>query len=461
MANNFCIEESSFCSFDQAVCSSKMIAPRGSSSSLPNSNFSPVNTCSDSFSNFEDSPLSSPSDIESFQQGEETNHSAEKSANRKAVIRNGAGSLPVGVRLPQRKGGMHLWQFLYSILQLPEKYSHLIEWTSNRTEFEFRLVEPDAIAVWWGYHKNKKNMSYDKLSRSLRYYYDKQIIRKIGGERYVYRFCVDPEVMYRAIGNSENRPKLKPMPKSAENMLIKNQQARNGQSQSHSPSSKTFVVEDPDILSHGSKREHTSAQPIQYPSTIHSYSNRNFPIECSSSMEECSVSLSAKDWQAQEKMSLPYHHDGMYQDMNYLYQLYPQQTTQCLPPALMPTARTYLAEDDGCTPHYITYNEQIVNPPSAIPERSLTSYSEPEPIVSSSSYYPVNPSFVSENDSEFASLPDTITSIATCNEYHSASLPVLLQHEVSNGLFTVYDNPTTASWPLVGSNSASSDFNTW
>lgn len=31
-------------------------------------------------------------------------------------------------------------------------------------------------------------MNYEKLSRGLRYYYDKNIIRKTVGKRYVYRF---------------------------------------------------------------------------------------------------------------------------------------------------------------------------------------------------------------------------------------------------------------------------------
>ena len=86
---------------------------------------------------------------------------------------------------------------------------------------EFRMLEPEAIAVWWGYHKNKPEMTYDKFSRSLRYYYDKGILKKIPGERYLYRFLVDPEVMYHYMGSSECRPKIKPMPKSAKAVLGK------------------------------------------------------------------------------------------------------------------------------------------------------------------------------------------------------------------------------------------------
>jgi len=79
-------------------------------------------------------------------------------------------------------------------------HPELIEWTWNKREKEFRLLEPEAIAVWWGYHKNKVNMNYEKFSRSLRYYYDKGILRKIPGEHYVYCFCIDPEQMYKHMG---------------------------------------------------------------------------------------------------------------------------------------------------------------------------------------------------------------------------------------------------------------------
>uniref|UniRef100_A0A1X7VC56 ETS domain-containing protein n=1 Tax=Amphimedon queenslandica TaxID=400682 RepID=A0A1X7VC56_AMPQE len=148
-------------------------------------------------------------------------HSRAHPKRRRTIKRN---DIPANVQLPIRKGGMHLWQFLYGMLLQPGDYSDLIEWTSNKESFEFRLLEPEAIAMWWGYHKNKTNMSYDKLSRSLRYYYDKCIIRKMAGERYVYRFCVDPELMYNALGNSENRPQLKPLPHSVKVMLLESQQ---------------------------------------------------------------------------------------------------------------------------------------------------------------------------------------------------------------------------------------------
>lgn len=132
------------------------------------------------------------------------------------------------VKMPQRKGGIQLWQFLHYLLTNPEKkHKDLIEWTSNMHLREFRMLEPEAIAVWWGHHKNKPGMTYDKFSRSLRYYYDKGILKKIPGERYVYRFLIDPEVMYHHIGTSECRPKVKPMPKAAKAALTKFHKTQN------------------------------------------------------------------------------------------------------------------------------------------------------------------------------------------------------------------------------------------
>ena len=40
------------------------------------------------------------------------------------------------------------------------------------------------VARRWGIRKNKPKMNYEKLSRGLRYYYDKNIIQKTGGKRW-------------------------------------------------------------------------------------------------------------------------------------------------------------------------------------------------------------------------------------------------------------------------------------
>lgn len=73
-----------------------------------------------------------------------------------------------------------LWQFLLQLL-LDQKHEHLICWTSN--DGEFKLLKAEEVAKLWGLRKNKTNMNYDKLSRALRYYYDKVSARPGGGER--------------------------------------------------------------------------------------------------------------------------------------------------------------------------------------------------------------------------------------------------------------------------------------
>ncbi|XP_037678392.1 ETS domain-containing protein Elk-1 isoform X2 [Choloepus didactylus] len=69
-----------------------------------------------------------------------------------------------------------LWQFLLQLLR-EQGNGHIISWTS-RDGGEFKLVDAEEVARLWGLRKNKTNMNYDKLSRALRYYYHKNIIRK-------------------------------------------------------------------------------------------------------------------------------------------------------------------------------------------------------------------------------------------------------------------------------------------
>ncbi|XP_044090706.1 ETS domain-containing protein Elk-1 isoform X2 [Neovison vison] len=85
-----------------------------------------------------------------------------------------------------------LWQFLLQLLR-EQGNGHIISWTS-RDGGEFKLVDAEEVARLWGLRKNKTNMNYDKLSRALRYYYDKNIIRKVSGQKFVYKFVSYPEV---------------------------------------------------------------------------------------------------------------------------------------------------------------------------------------------------------------------------------------------------------------------------
>uniref|UniRef100_A0A0N5AI92 ETS domain-containing protein n=1 Tax=Syphacia muris TaxID=451379 RepID=A0A0N5AI92_9BILA len=83
-------------------------------------------------------------------------------------------------------GQIQLWQFLLELLADARNNSHCITWEGR--EGEFKLLDPDEVARKWGERKNKPNMNYDKLSRALRYYYDKNIMSKVHGKRYAYKF---------------------------------------------------------------------------------------------------------------------------------------------------------------------------------------------------------------------------------------------------------------------------------
>ena len=85
-----------------------------------------------------------------------------------------------------------LWQFLLELL-VGNQHRDIIQWTN--TEGEFKLINAEEVARLWGLRKNKLNMNYDKLSRALRYYYDKNIIKKVMGQKFVYKFVSFPEIV--------------------------------------------------------------------------------------------------------------------------------------------------------------------------------------------------------------------------------------------------------------------------
>ncbi|EGI60619.1 DNA-binding protein D-ETS-6 [Acromyrmex echinatior] len=70
--------------------------------------------------------------------------------------------------------------------EIDSSNSSCIAWEGSNGEF--KLTDPDEVARRWGERKSKPNMNYDKLSRALRYYYDKNIMTKVHGKRYAYKF---------------------------------------------------------------------------------------------------------------------------------------------------------------------------------------------------------------------------------------------------------------------------------
>ena len=97
-------------------------------------------------------------------------------------------------RAAERSRSAHhiqLWQFLLELLCDGSHDDHdgqprlwrgsvsdkVVVW--NGGHGEFRIVRPQGLARLWGVRKNRPNMTYDKLTRALRYYYDRNIIAKV------------------------------------------------------------------------------------------------------------------------------------------------------------------------------------------------------------------------------------------------------------------------------------------
>lgn len=96
---------------------------------------------------------------------------------------NGAGKM--------RNGGshIHLWQFLKELLQSPGLHGSCIRWL-DRSKGVFKIEDSVRVARLWGKRKNRPAMNYDKLSRSIRQYYKKGIMKKTErSQRLVYQFC--------------------------------------------------------------------------------------------------------------------------------------------------------------------------------------------------------------------------------------------------------------------------------
>ena len=83
---------------------------------------------------------------------------------------------------------IHLWQFVKDLLNQPQ-HSGAIHWV-DQAQGIFKIVDSVRVAELWGKRKNRPAMNFDKLSRSLRQYYKKGIMKKTSRpQRLVYQFC--------------------------------------------------------------------------------------------------------------------------------------------------------------------------------------------------------------------------------------------------------------------------------
>uniref|UniRef100_A0A674DL21 ETS homologous factor n=1 Tax=Salmo trutta TaxID=8032 RepID=A0A674DL21_SALTR len=88
---------------------------------------------------------------------------------------------------PADPQGTHLWEFIRDILLNPERNAGLLKW-EDRTDGVFRFLKSEDVAQLWGKKKNNSTMTYEKLSRAMRYYYKREILEHVDGRRLVYKF---------------------------------------------------------------------------------------------------------------------------------------------------------------------------------------------------------------------------------------------------------------------------------
>lgn len=96
-------------------------------------------------------------------------------------------------RLPGRRGKKtekktgRLWEFIRDLLLNREYCPSLICW-ENHDEGMFRFVRSEKVAKLWGSLKDNPKMTYEKLSRAMRYYYKSKVLQPVVGRRLVYKF---------------------------------------------------------------------------------------------------------------------------------------------------------------------------------------------------------------------------------------------------------------------------------
>ncbi|KAK3102544.1 hypothetical protein FSP39_012079 [Pinctada imbricata] len=140
------------------------------------------------------SPAPSASDPESLSDNEENssqtdqNHGSDMRLSYMGNV-NGSDSMSYP-RIKQDSDCRLLWEFIHQLLQNP-CYKDYVCW-EKQDEYVFRINNPMGLAQLWGHQKNRSNMTYEKLSRALRYYYRMNIIKKVSGKRLTYKFMQPP-----------------------------------------------------------------------------------------------------------------------------------------------------------------------------------------------------------------------------------------------------------------------------
>lgn len=80
-----------------------------------------------------------------------------------------------------------LWEFIRDLLLSERTNPSFIRW-ERREDGVFKFVQSDKVAKMWGERKQNPKMTYEKLSRAMRYYYKSKVLLPVFGRRLVYKF---------------------------------------------------------------------------------------------------------------------------------------------------------------------------------------------------------------------------------------------------------------------------------
>ena len=100
------------------------------------------------------------------------------------------------------EGSVQLWIFLLDLLLSPQ-HRQIVHWTGNG--YEFRIAHPAGLARLWGKYRNRPQMTYEKMSRALRYYYGRGILASVKGRKQTFRFTLD---LHKYVAGHKNESTL-------------------------------------------------------------------------------------------------------------------------------------------------------------------------------------------------------------------------------------------------------------